>query len=281
MRIAIWSIVAVIFLILVRVVFLYTDPLQFYRDTVNETVAEVQSEIRRAQELQAARERARVRTRDYDLHYEAGLKMQEEEKYDKAILHYDEAIKLWNVKHDAHCRKMECLNSLERYQETLAIRYRSNRNPNCPTMRSSRGKALEALGEHAEAIAEYQDAIKYNPESTILHNNLAWLLAGCIDETFTDGTKALYHAQTVAELRKQNPDCSPEWISLALLGAAHSRTGDFEEAIELTEQAIPIAPQSEHQRLEKVLASYREGLPYQREPEAEPALQQQDIDEAE
>ena len=173
MRIAIWSIVAVIFLVLVRVIFLYTDPLQFYRDTVNETVAEVQSEIRRAQELQAARERARVRDRDYDMHYQAGLKMQEEEKYEKAILHYEEAIALYKVKHDAHCRKMECLNSLSRYEETLAIQYRQNWSPNCAGMRSSRGKAFEALGQHAEAIAEYQDAIKHNPESTILHNNLA------------------------------------------------------------------------------------------------------------
>ncbi len=117
-------------------------------------------------------------------------------------------------------------------------------------------------GRYAEAVEDIDASLEDHPDNAFLHNNKAWLLATCTDESVRDGEAAVEHANKACELTA--------WRNFAYvdtLAAAHAESGDFESAVEWQEKAIQLADNAylrdfqRRLRLFKAGKAYREGVP--------------------
>ena len=123
----------------------------------------------------------------------------------------------------------------------------------------ARGGLNEERENYRGAIADYQEALKLDPEFGTADNSLAWLLATCDQEEIRDGVAALKHAQRAFDLRS-----SKSSISYGTLAAAHAECGQFEKAVEFQKRADELAPADI--QVFKRLELFRKGQPYHRPP---------------
>jgi tetratricopeptide (TPR) repeat protein len=147
-----------------------------------------------------------------------------------------------------------------------------------------RGDANLNIGQHAEAVADFDAALKLNDEEDGLLNNFAWVLATSPDDKVRDGKRAVELATKAAELSSYNV---PHILST--LAAAYAETGDFENAKKWSAKAIEVSQQEldaakddtaratlkeSNEALKKELASYEAGKPVreiQHQEEKQPA----------
>lgn len=121
----------------------------------------------------------------------------------------------------------------------------------------SRGDAYLNIGKHAEAIADFTRALKLKPDDTTLLNNLAWVLATSPEAGLRDGERAVELATQACELTEYQ-----QAHILSTLAAAHAETGDFEAAIQRSQQAVDMNDPEHGDQLVKELESYRRGEPW-------------------
>ena len=106
---------------------------------------------------------------------------------------------------------------------------------------TNRGGARLSTGEHSEALADYEEALKLGDEllksiskgidpkptrDSALLNNFAWLLATTPEDDLRDGERAIKLATESAEITEfEMPHI------LSTIAAAYAETGDFKAAI--------------------------------------------------
>jgi tetratricopeptide (TPR) repeat protein len=120
----------------------------------------------------------------------------------------------------------------------------------------SRADAYLNIGEHEEAVADFERAITMEADDEHLLNNFAWVLATSPEDKLRNGKRAVELATKAAE--KTNFE-TPHILST--LAAAYAETGDFENAkkwsaksVELAQKAIESAESDdERERLQKEL----------------------------
>ncbi len=126
-------------------------------------------------------------------------------------------------------------------------------------VRALRGRAdsLLGIGKHAEAIADYEKALKLQPEDSGIYNNLAWVLATSPDDKIRDGKRAVELATKACELTEYK---KPHILST--LAAACAETGDMKTAIKWSEKGVELGSDAQKKPLTKELESYRAGKPW-------------------
>lgn len=124
-----------------------------------------------------------------------------------------------------------------------------------------RAGALLGIGKQAEAIADFNKALTLSPDESDMLNNLAWALATSPDAELRDGKRAIELAKKACELT----DYKQAHI-LSTLAAAHAETGDFEQAIKYSTQAVELGKKEEdpevQEALQKELDSYKAKKPW-------------------
>lgn len=122
-----------------------------------------------------------------------------------------------------------------------------------------RGDALLNRGKHAEAIADYEKALKHKPDESGLLNNFAWVLATSTQEELRDGKRAIQLATEACELTKYE---QPHILST--LAAAYAETGDFDTALTWIDKALEISPgeSEQHDHLQKERKNYVDKKPF-------------------
>lgn len=110
-------------------------------------------------------------------------------------------------------------------------------------------------GKGAEAVKDYEEILRYNPESEKAHLYLAQVLCLCDSEEVRDGAKGLEHVKEAMRIRPGRH----HWY-LWLSAAAYAEKGDFERAIESMQDAIKQQPKDED--YPKMLAAYQKGERY-------------------
>ena len=97
-----------------------------------------------------------------------------------------------------------------------------------PMRHNNLALTCQQLGQTAEAIAQFRQAIQLRPGFTAALNNLAWILAASPEPQFRDGDEAVRLATEACELTHYaHPG------TLATLAAAYAERGQFQEAIAL------------------------------------------------
>jgi tetratricopeptide (TPR) repeat protein len=121
------------------------------------------------------------------------------------------------------------------------------------------GNTHLANKEYNQAIADYTEAIKLDPNDARPKERLAWVLATSTKDELRDGKKAVDYAKKACELTDwKKPDC------LATLSAAFAESGDFKEAIQWQKKALeaPDLEQDKPEEYRQRLKMFQEGKPY-------------------
>ena len=127
-----------------------------------------------------------------------------------------------------------------------------------------RGDIQLAMGNHAQAIEEYEKAVenisKDEEDYSGVLNNLSWVLSTSPDDSVRNGTRALELALQACERTKYK-----EPHILSTLAAAYAETKDFDKAKEWSVKAVELGREKGHEQLEQLeleLKSYQEGKPW-------------------
>jgi len=124
-----------------------------------------------------------------------------------------------------------------------------------------RANALLGIGKHAEAIADYNKAMKLQSDDSGTLNNLAWVLATSPEDNLRDGRRAVELATKACKLTHYE-----RAHILSTLAAAYAETGDFRSAVKWSKKAVELGNKDgqpdTQQSLEKELRSYRQGKPW-------------------
>jgi tetratricopeptide (TPR) repeat protein len=120
-----------------------------------------------------------------------------------------------------------------------------------------RADAYLNIGEHAEAVKDFDAAMKINAEDTGVLNNLAWVLATSPDDAVRDGKRAVELATKAVELTDEK-----QAHILSTLAAAYAETGDFEAARKWSQKSVDMQDEEHADQLAKELASYKENKPW-------------------
>jgi tetratricopeptide (TPR) repeat protein len=120
-----------------------------------------------------------------------------------------------------------------------------------------RGDLLLNVGKHAEAIADYEKALKLHPDDSGIENNLAWVLATSPEEKLRDGKRAVVLATSACE----TTEYKAAYI-LSTLAAAYAESGDMPSALKWSAKALELGPEDQKKSLEKELETYKAGKPF-------------------
>jgi tetratricopeptide (TPR) repeat protein len=123
---------------------------------------------------------------------------------------------------------------------------------------AARGRLHENLENYAAAIADYNEALRIDPDCETAHSRLASLYAACERGEIRNGELALKHAKHVFDMRKIQT-----WGSYAMLAAANAECGNYAEAVALEMKSNHARPMNAETWAR--LALYRDGKPYRRE----------------
>ena len=121
----------------------------------------------------------------------------------------------------------------------------------------TRGDTLLSIGKHAEAIADYEAALKLQPEESGLLNNLAWVLATSPKDKVRDGKRAIELATKACELTDYK-----EAHILSTLASGYAEEGDFESAKKWSAKAVELGEGDMKKQLKEELESYEKGKPW-------------------
>jgi tetratricopeptide (TPR) repeat protein len=128
----------------------------------------------------------------------------------------------------------------------------------------NRAKTKMSGGEFAEAISDYEAAVRVDPGYALAFNDLAWLRATCLVAEFRDGAKAVEQASKACELTNFK-----KAHYVGTLAAAYAETGDYDSAVKWQKKAIDLLTEKqEYLRadFEERLKLYQSGKPYRQSP---------------
>jgi tetratricopeptide (TPR) repeat protein len=121
-----------------------------------------------------------------------------------------------------------------------------------------RGDAGLSLGQHRQAIEDYNDALELQPDDDGVLNNLAWVLATSPEDELRDGKRAIELALKACELTEYK-----QAHILSTLASGYAEIADFETAKKWAAKAIETSDEAEQtENLKKELASYEAGKPW-------------------
>ena len=126
----------------------------------------------------------------------------------------------------------------------------------------SRGVVHENLGFFAQAIDDYSQAAKMDPDDFASRNSMAWILATAPKADLRKGKRAVQAAQEALNLQD-----SPSHRDT--LAAAYAEAGDFSSAVEIQKEAIgmlrDLGAKDAVQDFERRLSLYQQGQPYRQD----------------
>ncbi|MCG8461942.1 MAG: tetratricopeptide repeat protein [Holophagales bacterium] len=194
-------------------------------------------------------------------HLELGHRERRDTRVDRAIAHYQRAVRLDPELGEAHLALGTLLGQQGRFRGSAqAFAWLAELDPRDPRAYLGRARALGGLGYYRLARRTLEDAVEKLPEEPELLHSLARLLAASPDPAARNGTRALDLAQKALGLGRKAPYA--ETLAMAM-----AETGLFTDAAALLEAILAQARGSAAEdafveRLEAQLELYRAGRPF-------------------
>jgi protein O-mannosyl-transferase len=120
--------------------------------------------------------------------------------------------------------------------------------------------ALLEEGRIAEAITEFRETLRFQPDKIASALTLAWILATAPENNLRDGNSALEYAKRAFQLAGDR-----NLMTYRVLAAAYAETGKFQAAINAAEEGAQRAQAADQpsiaELLENDLTLYRERVP--------------------
>ncbi len=92
------------------------------------------------------------------------------------------------------------------------------------------------MGRTREAVVQYREALRLNPDLAGALNNLAWVLAASPDDELRNGAEAVRLAERACELTHYGQP-----LFIGTLAAAYAEAGRFPEAVTTAEKVEQLA----------------------------------------
>jgi tetratricopeptide (TPR) repeat protein len=147
--------------------------------------------------------------------------------------------------------------SIYRKQGQLAKADQDDAQANRPNKSDQRANQEYRLGHYRAAAANYEDAVRLDPQNQIYLCQLAWLQATCPDDALRNGRHAVGLALKACELTGWR-----DAGAIATLAAAYAETGRFDEAVEMQKKATELGPPRWRETFGRLLKAYQERKPY-------------------
>ncbi len=209
-------------------------------------------------ELRSFQQALRLAPHEEQPHEEMGTYYLTQKHYDQAIQEFQEAIRLSGG--DDHPRlELGLAYQLKGDPQKAQQIFEDVLGKNPPT---AEGQKLLAANQmmladlyakqklYADAIKNYQEALRLVPDFAEAHNNLAWLYATCDDPKYRDPKAALEHAQQAVKLTNWK-----EGESIDTLAEAYFVNGDYRQAVEVQKKALALEP--DNRELQEHMERYR------------------------
>jgi tetratricopeptide (TPR) repeat protein len=130
------------------------------------------------------------------------------------------------------------------FEEVVAKRTRAIRlNPKSAKAYVIRAHFFHGQMEYEKALADYDEAIRLDPQKPEPWVSEARIAATCLERKFRDGQKAVQRATKACELTGWK-----DYSTLDTLAAAYAELGDFANAINWEEKALPLVAQEKDVR---------------------------------
>ncbi len=114
-----------------------------------------------------------------------------------------------------------------------------------------------AARRFAQAIKDYEEAIRLAPLAPRAYNQLAWLHATCPDSAYRDGKAAVEGATRACDLTSYK-----NYQYLDTLAAAHAEGGDFEKALTWGFLAAELAPSARKAMVNEHIELFKHRQPF-------------------
>ena len=182
-------------------------------------------------------------------------------KIDQALELYEELLRANPEFLDGYLRRATMHVEREEWEAAAANLSRAHElSPRYAQPLTARGRVYEYAGRYADAIADYEAALKINPNDVASHLELAWIRAACPEQQFRNGAEALKYARKANEQK-----AAPRSSRLGVLAAACAEAGDFDEAVRHQTELQKLDWGSQREAMQERLKMYQRGEPYHRQ----------------
>ncbi len=211
-------------------------------------------------------EAVRIEPNQYQLYLDLGNLLYDKGDIDPAITNWNKAIQLTADQPEVR-RNLRYLvarqlaqygkldEAIEQWKELLKS------EPNDPALYNNLAIAFYKQGRFAEAIDHWKKLLEIRPDDYQILHNLGWLFATHPNTEIRNPTEAIRLARRACELTGYEKS-----LQLDALAAAYASAGRFDEAVETAEkalqQALSSGEEKEVELLGRRLELYKAGQPY-------------------
>jgi tetratricopeptide (TPR) repeat protein len=197
-----------------------------------------------------------------DIHHNLGSALDALGHTDDAIREYEAALALEPDRYLTLVVLAKDLAAHGRFAEAEAhLRYALELNPVEVEPRRLMAVTLTVDGRVEDAIGQYREILRRNPDDLDALNNIAWMRATHAEASHRNGAEAVRLAERA---RAKSP--MPEAVIYSTLAAAYAEAGRLPEAVSAGERAVEMARAAhairETGRYEEQLRCYRAGKPF-------------------
>src|SRR5947207_1150477 len=109
-------------------------------------------------------------------------------------------------------------------------------NPNDALAWRVRGATYASKADYAKTLADYTESIRVDPENPDSRHHRVVFRSACMDDQYRDGKQAIEDATKACEMSEwQNP------LYLSGLAMAYAESGDFDSALKWQQKAIDVS----------------------------------------